>query len=103
MGTFGSATKVLQHDYLLEYILENISDECEEKNCNVSEVRYPPIGTGDPCIHNQMFAQFLRVSTQWFRVAARYCWISATLNQLRILVRASCEDGVRGDFLSSSP
>ena len=94
MGAFDSASKALQHEYLLDYILANISDECAHEDCGTSPPHQPPIDTGNPCIHDQIFAQLLRVSTQWFRVAAPYCWNGVTLNQLRMLVEASCMDGV---------
>lgn len=93
-GGLTNATKVLQHDYLLSYILDCVVDECGESRCQDSEglsvmTRY------EACVHDTMFLHFICVSKQWFRVAVPYIWRLTNYSRLKILLQASQENGVR--------
>lgn len=87
---FENATKVLQHEYLLNYVLEYIACGvgCHGRMLYISTANY------ERCIHDSMFAQLLRVSKRWFRVAAPYIWKNANQIRLKELIEACQENGV---------
>ena len=95
---FNNATKVLQHDYLLNCIMDHIWDlRCEDTTESSDKPlnRVSPC-TPDPCIiHDWDIVSFLQVSKQWFRVIAPRYWKLAYFNQLRIFIEVCRENGVR--------